>query len=104
MRQIIKLTGLATLKSAQAGQLSFLANALYRAALTQRHKQVQCCYVPKMPNYQGQAIIVANPYAAYAQLTHYFDRTPKGVSGIHPQAVVSALAQLTLLPVLLLVL
>jgi UDP-3-O-[3-hydroxymyristoyl] glucosamine N-acyltransferase len=43
-------------------------------------------------DYQGQAIIVANPYAAYAQLTHHFDRTPKGVVGIHPQAVVSDLA------------
>jgi UDP-3-O-[3-hydroxymyristoyl] glucosamine N-acyltransferase len=88
-----QITGLATLKSAKAGQLSFLANALYRAALAQTQAGAVLLRAEDAATYQGQALIVANPYAAYAQLTHYFDRTPKGMSGIHPQAVVSALAQ-----------
>ncbi|MCB1658338.1 MAG: UDP-3-O-(3-hydroxymyristoyl)glucosamine N-acyltransferase [Pseudomonadales bacterium] len=88
------ITGLATLKSAQANQLSFLANALYRSALVTTQAGAVLLRPEDAQGYQGQALIVANPYAAYAQLTHYFDRTPKGVAGIHPQASVSALAQI----------
>ena len=83
------IEGLATLKSAQAQQLSFLANPLYRPALATTQAGAVLLRAEDAQDYQGQAIIVANPYAAYAQLTHYFDRTPKGVVGIHTQAVVS---------------
>jgi len=83
------IEGLATLKSAQAQQLSFLANPLYRPALATTQAGAVLLRAEDAQDYQGQAIIVANPYAAYAQLTHYFDRTPKGLVGIHAQAVVS---------------
>lgn len=89
-----QITGLATLKSAQAGQLSFLANVLYRTALASTQAGAVLLRAEDASAYQGQALIVANPYAAYAQLTHYFDRTPKGSVGIHPQASVSALAHI----------
>lgn len=88
------IEGLATLKSAQAQQLSFLANPLYRPALATTQAGAVLLRAEDAQDYQGQAIIVANPYAAYAQLTHYFDRTPKGVVGIHTQAVVSDSAQI----------
>ena len=88
------IESLATLKSAQAQQLSFLANPLYRPALATTQAGAVLLRAEDAQDYQGQAIIVANPYAAYAQLTHYFDRTPKGVVGIHTQAVVSDSAQI----------
>lgn len=88
------IEGLATLKSAQAQQLSFLANSLYRPALATTQAGAVLLRAEDAQDYQGQAIIVANPYAAYAQLTHYFDRTPQGLVGIHAQAVVSDSAQI----------
>lgn len=86
--------GLATLKSAKAGQLSFLANPLYKSALATTGAGAVLIRAEDAEGYQGQALLVANPYAAYAQLTHHFDRTPKPDVGIHPQAVVSATARI----------
>ena len=36
---------------------------------------------------------MANPYLAYAELSHLFDRKPQAVAGVHPTAVVAADAQ-----------
>lgn len=89
-----RIDGLATLKSAQAGHLSFLANPLYKSALSTTGAGAILIRPEDADGYQGQALLVANPYAAYALLTHHFDRTPKALAGIHPQAVVSASAQI----------
>ncbi len=86
------IDGLATLKSAQSSHLSFLANSLYRAALTTTQAGAVLIRSQDAEGYGGCALLVANPYAAYAQLTHHFDRTPKPSSGIHPQASVHASA------------
>ena len=86
------IDGLATLKSATETQLSFLANPLYSAALVSTQAGAVLLRPEDAETYQGNALLVANPYAAYAQLTHHFDRTPKPLAGHHPQAVISALA------------
>lgn len=90
-----QIVGLGTLKNAQAQQLSFLANPLYRSALATTQAGAVLLRAEDAESYQGQAIIVANPYAAYAQLTHFFDQTPKGIVGVHAQAVVSESAQVS---------
>ncbi len=86
--------GLATLKNASTTQLSFLANPLYSMALLSTQAGAVLIRPEDAEAYQGNALFVANPYAAYAQLTHHFDRTPKPVAGHHPQAVISALAMI----------
>jgi UDP-3-O-[3-hydroxymyristoyl] glucosamine N-acyltransferase len=43
--------------------------------------------------YQGAALIVSNPYLAYAQLSHLFETRPASVPGVHPSAVIAASAQ-----------
>ena len=43
--------------------------------------------------YAGNALVVANPYLAYAELSHLFDRKPRALPGVHPTAVVAADAQ-----------
>ncbi len=88
----LDIDGLATLKNATATQLSFLANPLYGAALATTEAGAVLLRPEDAVTYLGNALIVASPYAAYAQLTHHFDRTPKPVAGHHPQAVISALA------------
>lgn len=87
------ITGLATLQEAGPEQLSFLANAQYRKYLTQTTAGALLLTAEDAEGYAGDALVVANPYLAYAQLSHLFDRKPQASSGIHPTAVVAMDAQ-----------
>jgi UDP-3-O-[3-hydroxymyristoyl] glucosamine N-acyltransferase len=89
------VTGLATLQEAGPEQLSFLANPQYRKFLaTSRAAAVLLAPADaQAEGYSGAALIVADPYLAYAQLSHLFDRKPKALPGVHPTALVAADAQ-----------
>lgn len=84
------ITGLATLQEARPEQLSFLANAQYRKYLAQTQAGAVLLTASDAEGYAGDALVVANPYLAYAQLSHLFDRKPKAAAGIHPTAQVAA--------------
>ncbi|SFT51147.1 UDP-3-O-(3-hydroxymyristoyl)glucosamine N-acyltransferase [Pseudomonas marincola] len=84
------ITGLATLQDAGAGQLSFLANAQYRKYLADTQAAAVLLTETDAEGFPGNALIVANPYLAYAELSHAFDRKPQGVVGVHPSALVAA--------------
>jgi len=87
------ISGLATLQDAGAGQLSFLANPQYRKFLEGSQASAVLLTAADAEDYTGNALIVANPYLAYAGLSHQFDRKPKAPVGIHPTAVVDEGAQ-----------
>ncbi|ERI51439.1 UDP-3-O-(3-hydroxymyristoyl)glucosamine N-acyltransferase [Pseudomonas sp. NPDC077649] len=87
------IAGLATLQEAGPEQLSFLANAQYRKYLAQTRAGALLLTAADAEGYAGDALIVANPYLAYAQLSHLFDRKPQAVAGVHATAVVAADAQ-----------
>lgn len=80
------IDGLATLRSAGSSQLSFLANPLYRSALATTGAGAVLMTAEDAAGYTGNALVVDNPYAAYARLTHRFDRTPRPDAGIDPSA------------------
>ncbi|RZU44842.1 UDP-3-O-[3-hydroxymyristoyl] glucosamine N-acyltransferase [Fluviicoccus keumensis] len=84
----LMITGLATLRSAGPEQLSFLANPLYRSALAVTGAGAVILREEDAADFDGNALIAANPYAVYAALTHHFDRTPRREPGIHASAVV----------------
>ena len=86
--------GLATLQEAGPEQLSFLANAQYRKYLTQTRAGALLLTAGDAEGYAGDALIVANPYLAYAQLSHLFDPKPQAIAGVHPSALVAADAQI----------
>ncbi len=88
-----QISGLATLQDAQPQQLSFLANPQYRKFLSQTQAGALLLTVADAEGYAGDALLVANPYLAYAELSHLFDRKPQAVGGVHPTAVVAADAQ-----------
>ncbi|RMM96538.1 UDP-3-O-acylglucosamine N-acyltransferase, partial [Pseudomonas savastanoi pv. glycinea] len=44
-------------------------------------------------SYTGDALLVPDPYLAYARISHFFDPKPKGVAGVHPTAVIADDAQ-----------
>ncbi|WP_425918060.1 UDP-3-O-(3-hydroxymyristoyl)glucosamine N-acyltransferase [Pseudomonas sp. GWSMS-1] len=88
------ISGLATLQEAGPEQLSFLANAQYRKFLSGCQAGAVLLTAADAEGYAGNALVVGNPYLAYAELSHLFDRKPRALSGVHPTAVVAADAQI----------
>lgn len=89
----LEIAGLATLQEAGPGQLSFLANSQYRKYLADTQAAAVLLRAADAEGFTGNALIVPDPYLAYARISHLFDPKPKAVAGIHPSAVVAADAQ-----------
>ena len=83
---------LGTLESADVDALSFLANPKYTRLLS--HTRAGAVLVKSQQQAQlvANAIIVANPYLAFAQLTQLFDQRQNTWHGIHPSAVIDSQA------------
>jgi UDP-3-O-[3-hydroxymyristoyl] glucosamine N-acyltransferase len=88
-----KVSGLATLQDADANQLSFLANPQYRKFLTDCQAGAVLLTAADAEGFSGNALIVDNPYLAYAEISHLFDSRPCGLPGVHPTAVIAVDAQ-----------
>ncbi|WP_060510051.1 UDP-3-O-(3-hydroxymyristoyl)glucosamine N-acyltransferase [Pseudomonas sp. NBRC 111124] len=91
--EALQITGLATLQEAGPGQLSFLANPQYRKYLDNCQAAAVLLKAADAEGFAGNALIVPDPYLAYARISHLFDPKPKAVAGIHPSAVVAEDAQ-----------
>ena len=87
------ISGMATLQQAAAGELSFLANSQYRKYLATTRAGAVLLREADAEGYAGNALIVADPYLAYARLSHYFDPKPVAAAGIHPSAIIADSAQ-----------
>lgn len=83
------ISGLATLDEAGPLQLSFLANHKYRKLLSQTRAGALLLAPEDAQAYRGDALLLADPYLAYARLSHLFDPKPKAPSGIHPSASIA---------------
>ncbi|XOZ34875.1 UDP-3-O-(3-hydroxymyristoyl)glucosamine N-acyltransferase [Halomonadaceae bacterium KBTZ08] len=84
-----RITGLATLASAGESDISFLANEKYArqlgttqagAVLVRPHQADQC---------PVSALLIDDPYQAFARLSHFFNPEPVREAGIHPTATVA---------------
>ena len=84
-----EITGLATLQEAGSGQVSFLANPQYRKFLATTQAAAVLLKPADAEGYAGDALLIADPYLAYARISHLFDPKPKAAAGIHPTAVVA---------------
>ena len=89
----LPISGLAALQDAGPQQLTFLANAHYRKHLAECRAGAVLLTPADAEGYAGAALVLANPYLAFAQLSHLFDRKPVAAPGIHPTALVAADAQ-----------
>ncbi|MBH3438661.1 MULTISPECIES: UDP-3-O-(3-hydroxymyristoyl)glucosamine N-acyltransferase [Pseudomonas] len=83
------ISGLATLQDAQPEHLSFLANAQYKKYLADTKAGAVILHPTEVEGFSGNCLVIANPYLAYAQLSHLFDRKPLPKAGIHPSALVA---------------
>jgi UDP-3-O-[3-hydroxymyristoyl] glucosamine N-acyltransferase len=88
-----EITGLATLQEAGPGQVSFLANPQYRKFLVDTQAAAVLLKPADADLYAGDALLVPDPYLAYARISHLFDPKPKAAAGIHPTAVIADDAQ-----------
>ena len=85
-----QITGLATLQEAGPAQLSFLANPQYRKFLAGSQAAALLLKEADAEGFAGNALVVPDPYLAYARISHLFDPKPKATAGIHPSAVIAA--------------
>ncbi|AMT87543.1 MULTISPECIES: UDP-3-O-(3-hydroxymyristoyl)glucosamine N-acyltransferase [Pseudomonas] len=84
-----QITGLATLQEAGPAQLSFLANPQYRKYLAGSQAAALLLKEADAEGFAGNALVVPDPYLAYARISHLFDPKPRAATGIHPTAVIA---------------
>ena len=92
---LVQIRGLATLDTAGEGQISFLANPKYAARVATTNASA-VVLSPGANTFGRNAIVLANPYLAFAKLLTIFTTRPRVARGVMPGAVVGGIA---LLPV-----
>ena len=86
--------GLNTLQDANDGELAFLANPVYARYLETTSAAAVILSPQNAQDYQGNALILDNPYLGYAQLSHLFDTDQGLPAGIDASAVISPTAEI----------
>lgn len=84
----------ATLDSAQAGQITFLANSKYRTQLAVTRAGAIIVGAADVDATEIPRIVCDNPYAYFARVSAFLNPMPQAVSGIHPSAVIGEGAQI----------
>lgn len=90
----VAVTGLATLEDAQQDRLSFFANPRYLKQLKASDAGAVLVHASAAEHVKHNAIIVDDPYLAYARLSQLFDWRDAIQPGICSTATVDAAAQI----------
>ncbi len=88
------IEGVATLEQAESRHIAFLANSKYRHQLTNSQAGAVILSEQDGEGFDGNALVMANPYLGFARVAQLLDTTPAAASGIHPSAVIHDSAQL----------
>lgn len=88
-----EITKINTVQDAKAGELSFLANQAYRHYLADSEAGAVILSEASRPLFNGNALVMANPYLGYALASKLFNNAPKPKGSIHPNAIVAASAK-----------
>ncbi|CAH9052439.1 UDP-3-O-(3-hydroxymyristoyl)glucosamine N-acyltransferase [Pseudoalteromonas holothuriae] len=79
---------ISTLTQATDKDISFLANSKYRTQLATTNAGAVILSDSDAEHFNGNKLVVKDPYIAYAKLAQLMDTTPRAATGIHPNAVV----------------
>ncbi|MCA7011300.1 UDP-3-O-(3-hydroxymyristoyl)glucosamine N-acyltransferase [Dickeya dadantii] len=90
----IVITAVASMHSAQAGQITFLSDSRYREQLNSTQASAVVLTEADLPFCDTAALVVKNPYLAYARMAQLMDTTPAPAQGIAPSAVIAPDARL----------
>ncbi|WP_299591956.1 UDP-3-O-(3-hydroxymyristoyl)glucosamine N-acyltransferase [uncultured Microbulbifer sp.] len=82
-------TGLNTLQDANEHEVSFLASAAYKRFLPSTQACAVLLTADQAESCPATALVVPNPYLAFALATSIYDRTPQYVAGIDASAAVA---------------
>ena len=87
------LNSVATLKNAQADQLSFLANPRYTKDLKHTQAGAVILNSQQADQFEGNALISEDPYLSFARVAQIFQPQRAKQTGIHASAVIHETAQ-----------
>ena len=90
---LVRITGLGSLASAEPGQISHLSSARYRNLLATCRASALILSEADLHRWQGNALVVSNPYLAFAQISQLFARVPELPSGVDRAARVAESAK-----------
>ena len=88
----VSISGLGALPSAAAGQLSHLSNPAYRRDLPKTKASAVILRDQDLALCPTNAIVVADPYFAFAKASRLWERPPPLNPGIHASALIDASA------------
>jgi UDP-3-O-[3-hydroxymyristoyl] glucosamine N-acyltransferase len=89
-----EVRGLAPLSAATPGTITHLSSAGYRRYLSDTRASAVILREADLAACKVAAIVVRNPYLAFARVSRLFDDTPRSRAGVHSTATVDAMAQL----------
>ena len=78
----VVISGLGSLETAQTGQLSHLSSASYRRYLAETAASAVILEEKNLEYWQGNAIVTANPYLAFARISQLFAEVPELAPGV----------------------
>jgi UDP-3-O-[3-hydroxymyristoyl] glucosamine N-acyltransferase len=84
------ISAIATLETATAGQLTFLANPKYRKFLGHCQATAVLVSAADADLCPGAALIVPDPYVAFAKIAQLLDTTPAAAYGRHATAIIAS--------------
>lgn len=90
----IIITGIAPMHLAKEGQITFLSDSRYLPQLAKCKAAAVVLKQKDLPDSNIAALVVKDPYLAYARLAQILDTTPKPAQNIHPSAVIAQDVQL----------
>lgn len=90
----LRITGLGSLEAATSGQISHYSSHAYREYLQQTAASAVILKKADCSEWSGPALLVDNPYLAFARVSQKFASLPLLAPGIHPTAIIAATAEL----------
>ncbi|MCO6551680.1 MAG: UDP-3-O-(3-hydroxymyristoyl)glucosamine N-acyltransferase [Gilliamella sp.] len=90
----LAITGIASMKSAVSGQITFLSDKKLQNNLLECNASAVVMTEESLKYWHGAALIVKDPYLAYAKLAQCLDTTPTPAKDIATSAVIDSTARL----------
>jgi UDP-3-O-[3-hydroxymyristoyl] glucosamine N-acyltransferase len=90
----VVITGLGSLEAAIAGQISHYSSSAYKNFLATTQATAVILAQKDCDLWTGPALVAANPYLAFARLSHKFANVPELAPGINASACVANGAQI----------
>lgn len=84
------ITGIMALKSAQAGKISFLDNKRYLKYLATTQASAVILRAECLKYTPNNALVVSDPYLAFAKVAKLFECNLKVIPGIHATAIIAS--------------